>query len=157
MGTLTILDDDVIHTHNLATQFLYREKHLGMKKCQVAAETLRSLIDHRDLRIVTYPERLSSNSENGIVLSDSFFLGMDCVISAVDNRDTRSLIDQRCVSNQIPLIDCGTLGIQNDDVIMRHHDIIRENPIGWNKDDVIMTNGVLLSSLSDPNPFGRDD
>lgn len=105
---MTMVDDDVINTHNLATQFLYREKHLGKKKCQIAADTMRSQqIDH----IVAYTDRLSSsNPDSKQIFSDRLFLGMDCVISAMDNWIARAQLDAKCLANQIPLIDCGTLG-----------------------------------------------
>jgi len=42
--------------------------------------------------------------------SDRFFSALDCAVNALDNVEARLYMDQRCVTNQRPLLESGTLG-----------------------------------------------
>lgn len=42
--------------------------------------------------------------------SDAFFQTLDIVVNALDNVQARLYVDQRCVTNQKPLLESGTMG-----------------------------------------------
>lgn len=89
VGTLGLMDQDVVELHNLQRQVLYTEKDLGRLKLEVVHETLKS-----------------QNSTTHFELHDTFLTKenaletikkYDVVVDATDNFPTRYLINDTCV------------------------------------------------------------
>jgi molybdopterin/thiamine biosynthesis adenylyltransferase/rhodanese-related sulfurtransferase len=94
VGTLGIIDHDVVDASNLQRQILHKESSIGRRKVDSARETLEAF--NSSINVVTYNERLNSeNVEN--ILRD-----FDVVIDGSDNLPTRYLVNDACVRLGIP-------------------------------------------------------
>ena len=94
VGTIGIVDNDVVDRTNLQRQILHTDKSVGSPKVESARERLEAL--NPDIRIVTYPERLTPDN------IDHFIAGYDVVLDGTDNFTTRYLINDACVKFGIP-------------------------------------------------------
>lgn len=97
VGTIGIIDHDVVDMSNLQRQILHTNDRVGMPKVESAQKTLNAL--NPDIRIVPFNERLSS--ENVMRIIKDF----DIVVNGCDNFPTRYLINDACVMAKKPLVD----------------------------------------------------
>lgn len=86
IGTIGIVDADVVSLSNLQRQVLYRENEVGLSKALQAKATLSTL--NKDVEINAYPFML--NNENAKEIIGSY----DMVVGATDNFESRQIIDQ---------------------------------------------------------------
>ena len=89
VGTIGIVDFDVIDTTNLQRQILYADKQVGMPKLAAAVERLQGIAP--TIKIVPHAERLSV--ENAARLIAAY----DVVVDGTDNFATRYLVNDACV------------------------------------------------------------
>jgi adenylyltransferase/sulfurtransferase len=89
VGSLGLVDDDVVDASNLQRQILYGTSDLGRPKVEVARERIRQL--NPDVEVRTYPVHL--RSENALEI----FRDYDVVIDGTDNFPTRYLSNDACV------------------------------------------------------------
>jgi sulfur-carrier protein adenylyltransferase/sulfurtransferase len=89
VGTLGLVDFDVVDASNLQRQVLYGESDLGQPKLDAATARLRDLNPH--VRVVAHPERLTSANALDIIG------GYDIVVDGTDNFPTRYLVNDACV------------------------------------------------------------
>ncbi len=86
IGSIGIVDQDVVSLSNLQRQILYREDQIGVSKAEKAKETLLQL--NSDVQIQTYPVMLDKSNANRIIAN------YDIVVGATDNFASRKCIDQ---------------------------------------------------------------
>jgi len=96
VGTLGIVDDDVVSLSNLQRQILFTADQVGQPKGQCAAERLQAMNPH--VRCVAHPFRLGL--DNALELIGQY----DLVVDGTDNFPTRYLINDACVLAGKPLI-----------------------------------------------------
>ena len=96
VGTLGIVDHDVVELSNLHRQILYTVADTGKSKASCAAEKLS--LFNPDITIVPYPVQLS-NSNAAAIISE-----FDVVIDGSDNFPTRYMVNDICVLLNKPLI-----------------------------------------------------
>lgn len=104
VGTLGIIDYDLIELSNLQRQILHSTTDIGQAKVDSAKETLKSL--NPEIDIVTYEQQLGKNNVKELIKK------YDLVINCVDNFSTRYLINDACVLTSTPLIEGGVLGLE---------------------------------------------
>ncbi len=97
VGTIGIIDNDVVDMSNLQRQILHTNDRVGMPKVESAQKTLNAL--NPDVKVVQFNERLSS--ENVMRVIKDF----DIIINGCDNFPTRYLINDACVMAKKPLVD----------------------------------------------------
>ena len=97
VGTIGIIDHDVVDMSNLQRQILHTNDRVGMSKVESAQKTLNAL--NPEVKIVPFNERLSS--ENVMRIIKDF----DIVVNGCDNFPTRYLINDACVMAKKPLVD----------------------------------------------------
>jgi len=97
VGTIGIIDHDVVDMSNLQRQILHTNDRVGMPKVESAQKTLNAL--NPDVKIVPFNERLSS--ENVMRIIKDF----DIIVNGCDNFPTRYLINDACVMAKKPLVD----------------------------------------------------
>ncbi|HJY81079.1 MAG TPA: molybdopterin-synthase adenylyltransferase MoeB [Candidatus Binatia bacterium] len=97
VGTLGIIDHDVVELSNLQRQILHTTDRVGMPKVESAKKTLNAL--NPDVKVIGLNERLSS--ENVIRIIRDF----DVIVNGCDNFPTRYLINDACVMAKKPLVD----------------------------------------------------
>lgn len=96
VGTIGLIDDDVVSLHNLHRQVLYQMGDLGRKKAEVAASRLQAI--NPEIRIEPYVTRLT-NQNAAALLTD-----YDVVVDATDNFATRYCVNDACVLLDKPLV-----------------------------------------------------
>jgi len=97
VGTLGIIDDDVVDRSNLQRQILHNEDRIDMPKVESAKETLKKL--NPDINVITYRHKLDSSNAMDI------FRDYDIIVNGCDNFPTRYLINDACVFLRKPLVD----------------------------------------------------
>ena len=96
VGTIGIIDDDVVSRSNLHRQILYGERAIGQNKATAAAARLKDL--NPEITINTYAERLTT--QNALPL----FAEYDIIVDGSDNFSTRYLVNDACVLTNKSLI-----------------------------------------------------
>jgi sulfur-carrier protein adenylyltransferase/sulfurtransferase len=96
VGTLGIVDSDVVDLTNLQRQILHTTDRIGESKVSSAKQTLEAL--NPDVKIVGYEERLSAANIDRIIE------GYDVVIDGADNFPTRYLLNDASVKHRVPVV-----------------------------------------------------
>ncbi|ANM31637.1 molybdopterin biosynthesis protein MoeB [Acidobacteria bacterium Mor1] len=94
VGTLGIVDDDVVDRSNLQRQILHTDARVGRSKVASARETLLALNPSLDVR--GHETRLDRHNVEEV------FGGYDVIVDGTDNFPTRYLINDACVKLQKP-------------------------------------------------------
>jgi sulfur-carrier protein adenylyltransferase/sulfurtransferase len=97
VGTLGIVDFDVVDVSNLQRQILHHGHDVGRPKVQSAVETLADI--NPDVRVVPHQEALSS--ANAMRLFSQY----DVIVNGSDNFPTRYLVNDACVLLKKPMVD----------------------------------------------------
>ncbi|MDR2911100.1 MAG: HesA/MoeB/ThiF family protein [Bacteroidales bacterium] len=106
VGTLGIIDSDVVDISNLQRQILHHSTEIGMPKIISAKEKLEAL--NPDVHIVTYKERFTQN--NAAVLVRQY----DFIVDCCDNYETKFLINDICVAEQKPYSHGAVLAMRGE-------------------------------------------
>lgn len=101
VGTLGLIDDDVVGLSNLQRQIAFSTPEVGRPKVEAAAERLGGLNPH--VTIQTFAERLTP--DNAADRIDGF----DIVLDGTDDFETRLIVNAACVAAGKPLVS-GALG-----------------------------------------------
>lgn len=96
VGTLGVVDDDVVELSNLQRQVIHREDGVGRAKVESAAAFVSGL--NHEVEMETYPVRL----EVGQVME--ILPRYDVVVDATDNFAARYLLNDACVLLGLPLV-----------------------------------------------------
>ena len=96
VGTIGIVDFDMVELTNLQRQTLYSVEDIGKPKAQTAAEKLK--IFNPD--ILFHVHNIKLDSENALEI----IRGYDVVIDGTDNFATRYLVNDACVLLNKPLV-----------------------------------------------------
>lgn len=101
VGTLTIIDDDVVSLSNLQRQIVHRTDGVGIAKTDSAANQLVAINPHTTIE--RQPHRLTSDNAAALLA------GHDVVLDGSDNFETRYMIADSCEALSISLV-AGALG-----------------------------------------------
>lgn len=96
VGTIGIVDDDVVDVSNLQRQVLHNLDRLGQSKVESARETLTAL--NPDVKVETHDVRL--RADNVLEILD----GYDVVIDGGDNFPTRYLLNDASLHLRKPVV-----------------------------------------------------
>ncbi|MFN2607137.1 MAG: molybdopterin-synthase adenylyltransferase MoeB [Acidimicrobiales bacterium] len=96
VGTLGIIDMDVVDESNLQRQILHNLDRVGDRKVDSAKKTLTSL--NPDVDVVTYDVRLGA--DNVLDVID----GYDVIVDGTDNFPTRYLVNDASLVKRIPVV-----------------------------------------------------
>ncbi len=94
VGTIGIVDSDVVDESNLQRQILHTTDRVGMPKVDSAEKAIRDL--NPSVKVRKFHERLTS--ENVLRIFENF----DIVVDGSDNFATRYLVNDACVLKKIP-------------------------------------------------------
>jgi len=89
VGTLGIIDNDVVDLSNLQRQILHSNNRVGMPKVESAKLTLEGL--NPDVKVIPYQEKLTSQNIMEIIKN------YDLIVDGCDNFPTRYLVNDACV------------------------------------------------------------
>ena len=101
IGTLGIVDDDVVSLSNLQRQVIHGTDEVGAPKIESAARAIARVNPH--VGVEGHNLRLDAENARGIVA------GHDLVIDGCDNFATRRIVNAACVAEGIPLLS-GAIG-----------------------------------------------
>lgn len=101
VGTIGIVDFDVVGISNLNRQILHSMDDLGKPKVDSAAEKIKKL--NPDINVVKYKTRIIPDNIEDIIKD------YDVIIDASDNFPTRYLINDACFFLNKPLIEAGAI------------------------------------------------
>lgn len=96
VGTLGLVDDDVVDESNLQRQILHSTKRVGVPKVESAKQTLTEL--NPDVHVITHQTRLSS--ENVLDLIKDY----DLIVDGADNFPTRYLLNDAALMLKKPVL-----------------------------------------------------
>lgn len=96
VGTIGIIDMDVVDDSNLQRQILHNIDRVGDRKVDSAKKTLTLL--NSDVNVVTYDTRLGA--ENVLDIID----GYDVIVDGTDNFPTRYLVNDASLLKRIPVV-----------------------------------------------------
>lgn len=96
VGTLSLVDTDVVDVTNLHRQLLYTTPDVGRRKLDVARERLQAI--NPQVVVHTHDTRLTAANAASLVANH------DVVIDATDNFPTRYAINDACLTFGIPFV-----------------------------------------------------
>jgi molybdopterin/thiamine biosynthesis adenylyltransferase/rhodanese-related sulfurtransferase len=96
VGTIGIIDMDVVDASNLQRQILHNLERVGMRKVDSARITLEAI--NPDLKVKTYDTRLGA--DNILDIID----GYDVIVDGTDNFPTRYLVNDAALVKRIPVV-----------------------------------------------------
>ncbi len=94
VGTLGLVDHDVVDRSNLQRQVIHNESRVGTSKVASARLTIEAL--NPTVSVVEHETHLESGNV------DEVFSGYDVVVDGSDNFATRYLINDACVNHHLP-------------------------------------------------------
>jgi len=97
VGTLGIVDDDMVDETNLQRQIVHSLERLGEPKAESAKRTIEAL--NPDVEVKVFKERLTSENIDRILAE-----GWDVIVDGADNFPTRYLVNDASVWHGIPVV-----------------------------------------------------
>ena len=96
VGTISVVDDDVVSLSNLQRQILYTENDIGTAKIDAAGAAVARL--NPDVTFIGHKKRIDRNTSADILA------GVDLVIDGSDNFATRLIVNDLCLAAKVPLV-----------------------------------------------------
>ena len=96
VGTISVVDDDIVSLSNLQRQILYREADIGTPKVEAAAKAVAAL----NPEVTFHGLRQRIDTDTPASLLD----GVDVVIDGSDNFTTRLRVNDLCLAAHVPLV-----------------------------------------------------
>jgi adenylyltransferase/sulfurtransferase len=96
VGTISVVDDDVVSLSNLQRQILYGDAQIGMTKVDAAQAAVARL--NPDIKFHALNQRISADT------SSDFLSGVDIVIDGSDTFGTRLIVNDLCLAARVPLV-----------------------------------------------------
>jgi sulfur-carrier protein adenylyltransferase/sulfurtransferase len=114
VGTLGIVDDDVVDLSNLQRQVIHTTDRVGVPKVDSAEQTIKAL--NPDVNVVKYPVRIDATNIVEIIE------GYDVIVDGVDNFPTRYLLNDATVRLKIPVVSASILGFDGQLSVFKPYD-----------------------------------
>ena len=102
VGTLGVVDDDVVDLSNLQRPVIHANDRIGVPKVDSAEQTINSL--NPDVKVVKYQTRLDASNIMEIIE------GYDVIVDGADNFPTRYLLNDASVRLKVPVVSASILG-----------------------------------------------
>ena len=96
VGTLGIIDDDVVDLSNLQRQILHGTSDIGVPKTKSAEASITEM--NPDVKVIPYNERITS--ENAFRILEQY----DLIVDGCDNLPTRYLLNDASVMLGKPIV-----------------------------------------------------
>ncbi|MGL5838993.1 MAG: HesA/MoeB/ThiF family protein [Sphingorhabdus sp.] len=96
VGTISVVDDDVVSLSNLQRQVLYDEAQIGRPKVEAAQAAATKL--NPDVKFNAVKERITASTSTGLLNN------VDVVIDGSDTFATRLIVNDLCLAVHVPLV-----------------------------------------------------
>jgi molybdopterin/thiamine biosynthesis adenylyltransferase len=113
VGTIGIVDFDVVDTSNLQRQVIHRDDRVGMKKTESAALTIREL--NPDVRVVTHEEMLGPDNVDRLIAD------YDVIFDGTDTFETRYTLNDAAVRAGIPVVHASVFRFEGQLTVFAPH------------------------------------
>jgi len=114
VGTLGIIDADVVDDSNLQRQILHNTERIGQYKAESARQTLTAL--NPDVKVEVYLERLDETNVQRLV--DEY----DVVIDGTDNFPTRYLLNDAAIIANKPVVHGSVFRFEGQVTVFKPYD-----------------------------------
>jgi molybdopterin-synthase adenylyltransferase len=101
VGTIGIIDDDLVELSNLQRQILHKTHSIGKPKVQSAKKTIYDI--NPEVKLIPIQERISPNNAMEVIAP------YDLVADGCDNFETRFLVNDACYFSQKTLVSAAIL------------------------------------------------
>ena len=115
VGTLGIIDADIVDETNLQRQIVHSLDRLGEPKVDSARRTIEGL--NPDVTVKTYRERLTSENVDRILGE-----GWDLIVDGADNFPTRYLVNDASVWHDIPVVHGSIYRFEGQVTVFKPHE-----------------------------------
>ena len=96
VGTLGVIDDDIVDLSNLQRQIIHKTSAIGKDKTSSAKETLQEV--NPEVKVISHQQRLGEQNAEEILSA------YDIIADGCDNFTTRFLVNDICIKHKKPLI-----------------------------------------------------
>lgn len=96
IGTIAIIDHDVVDVTNLHRQTIFKDNDAGKNKADCAAEYLRAL--NPDITVISIAEKITPEN------AEEICNGFDILLDGSDNFETKSLLNDMSIKLKMALI-----------------------------------------------------
>jgi len=114
VGTIGIVDDDVVDLSNLQRQVIHTTARIGEPKVDSAEESMKAI--NPGVEVVKHHTRLDSSNIMEIIS------GYDVIVDGVDNFPTRYLLNDATVRLKIPVVSASILGFDGQLSVFKPYD-----------------------------------
>jgi len=114
VGTLGVVDNDVVDLSNLQRQVAHSNDRIGVPKVDSAEIAIKEI--NPDVKVVKYQTRLDASNIMEIVT------GYDVIVDGLDNFPTRYLLNDASVRLGIPVVSASILGFDGQLSVFKPHD-----------------------------------
>lgn len=114
VGTLGIIDADVVEDSNLQRQVIHTTQRIGEYKAKSARETIKDL--NPDVKVVTYIERLDETNVKHLVAE------YDVILDGTDNFPTRYLLNDAAVMANKPVVHGSVFRFEGQVTVLKPYD-----------------------------------
>jgi adenylyltransferase/sulfurtransferase len=104
VGTVRIIDNDVVELSNLNRQILYWDKDIGKEKAKSAYDKLTQL--NKNVTIETIDATIDETNVYDLTA------GFDVIIDAMDNLPTRYLLNKAAIEHKMPFVHGAVSGLE---------------------------------------------
>jgi molybdopterin/thiamine biosynthesis adenylyltransferase/rhodanese-related sulfurtransferase len=114
VGTIGIVDYDVVDASNLQRQVIHRHDRIGMKKTESAAQTISEL--NPDVSVLLYEEMLGPDNV------DRLISGYDLIFDGTDTFETRYTLNDAAVRAGIPVVHASVFRFEGQLTVFVPHE-----------------------------------
>jgi molybdopterin/thiamine biosynthesis adenylyltransferase/rhodanese-related sulfurtransferase len=114
VGTIGIIDNDVVDLSNLQRQVIHTTDRVGVKKVDSAEESMKAI--NPDVNVVKYDFRMDASNIMDVIE------GYDVIVDGLDNFPTRYLLNDASVRLDIPVVSASILGFDGQLTVFKPHD-----------------------------------
>jgi sulfur-carrier protein adenylyltransferase/sulfurtransferase len=114
VGTLGIVDNDVVDLSNLQRQVAHSNDRIGVQKVDSAEQSIHEI--NPDVNVEKYPVRLGADNIMEIIE------GYDVIVDGLDNFPTRYLLNDASVRLGIPVVSASILGFEGQLSVFHPHE-----------------------------------
>jgi sulfur-carrier protein adenylyltransferase/sulfurtransferase len=113
IGTLGIIDNDIVEESNLQRQIIHTQERVGQHKADSAAKSIAAL--NPDVNVVVYKERLTAYNIERILPQ------YDLIVDGTDNFETRYLVNDFAVKYNKPVVHASILAFNGQLTVLHPH------------------------------------
>ncbi|HKG57151.1 MAG TPA: molybdopterin-synthase adenylyltransferase MoeB [Candidatus Limnocylindrales bacterium] len=114
VGTLGIIDFDVVDVSNLQRQVIHGTDRIGEKKVESARRTIQNL--NPDVKVVGHEEMLVADNVDRIID------GYDVILDGTDTFETRYLLNDAAVAANIPVVHASVFRFEGQLTVFQPYD-----------------------------------